>query len=127
MNFHFIRLIASLGFEARYLIVSEIAVYPANRLTDNAVLRFAAMTCGIAPHRTGEASSPSTVPRIQCDLFSIDQCPRRPVSKRSADAAAGLDLLYHSELCVFLLLCSDFCPSNDIGSLVLSLASPDTH
>ena len=72
MNFHFIGLTASLGFEARYLIVSEIAVYPANRPTDNAVLRFAAMTCGIAPHRTGEASSPSTVPASSatCSLLT---------------------------------------------------------
>ena len=93
MNFHFIGLTTSLGFKARYLIVSEIAVYPANRPNDNVVLRFAAMTCGIAPHRTGEASSTSTVPRIQCDLFSIDQCPRRPVSKRSADAASGFRLV----------------------------------
>ncbi len=61
MNFHFIILTASLGFEARYLIVSEIAVYPANRNTDNAVFRFAAITSGIAPHLTGEASSPNSV------------------------------------------------------------------
>ncbi len=64
INFQLIRLTASLGFEARYLIVSETAVYPANRNTDNAVLRIAAMTCGMAPHRTGEVSSPSTVSRI---------------------------------------------------------------
>ncbi len=69
MNFYFIRLTASLGFEARYLIVSEIAVYPENRNTDNAVLR------------------------IQCDLFSIVQCPRRPASKRFADASSGFRLV----------------------------------
>ena len=120
-------LTASLGFEARYLIVSEIAVYPANRPTDNAVLRIAAMTCGIAPHRTGEASSPSTVPASSatCSLLTNVHAVQS-VSVRQM-LLRDLDLLYHSELCVFLLVCSDFCPSNDIGSLVLSLASPDTH
>ena len=63
-NFHFMRLTASLGFEARYLVASAIAVYPANRNTDIAVFRIAALTCGITPHRTGEASSPNIVSRI---------------------------------------------------------------
>ncbi len=60
-----------------------------NRNTDNAVFRNAAMTCGIAPDQTGDESSPRGVSRIQCDLFSIDQCPRRKDSKRSADAFSG--------------------------------------
>ena len=58
-NFHFMRLTASLGFEAKYLVASAIAVYPANRNTDIAVFRIAALTCGMTPHRTGEASSPN--------------------------------------------------------------------
>ena len=52
-NFHFMRLTASLGFEAKYLVASAIAVYPANRNTDIAVFRIAALTCGMTPHRTG--------------------------------------------------------------------------
>ena len=44
-------LTASLGFEARNRMVSEIFVYPANRKTDMAVLRNAAMTCGILQAR----------------------------------------------------------------------------
>ena len=83
------RLTASLGFEAKYLVASAIAVYPANRNTDIAVFRIAAITCGMTPHRTGEASSPNIVSRIQCALFSIGQCPRRIVSRRSADAFFG--------------------------------------
>ena len=63
-NFHFMRLTASLGFEAKYLVASAIAVYPANRNTDIAVFRIAALTCGMTPHRTGEASSPNIVSRI---------------------------------------------------------------
>ena len=59
-----------------------------NRNTDNAVFRNAAVTWGIAPHRTGDVSFPRSVSRIQCDLFSIDQCPRRKDSKRSADASS---------------------------------------
>ena len=46
-NFHFMRLTASLGFEAKYLVASAIAVYPANRNTDIAVFRIAAITCGM--------------------------------------------------------------------------------
>ena len=63
-NFHFMRLTVSLGFEAKYLVASAIAVYPANRNTDIAVFRIAALTCGMTPHRTGEASSPNIVSRI---------------------------------------------------------------
>ena len=63
-NFHFMRLTASLGFEAKYLVASAIAVYPANRNADIAVFRIAAITCGMTPHRTGEASSPNIVSRI---------------------------------------------------------------
>ena len=75
MDSHFIMLTASKGFEARYFILSAIRVIPANRNTDNAVFRMvSAITCGIAPHRADDASSPSCVSRIQCDLFSIDQC-----------------------------------------------------
>ena len=63
------------------------------RNTDNAVFRKAAMTCGIAPHLTGDASSPSSTSRIQCDLFSIAQWPLRKASKRSADASLGFRLV----------------------------------
>ena len=54
-----IKLTASKGFEARYFILSAIRVPSANRNTANAAFRKAAITCGIAPHRTGDASSPS--------------------------------------------------------------------
>ncbi len=83
----------SLGLEVKYRIVSEIAVYLANCNTDIAVLHNAAITCGMAPHRTGEVSSPNTTSRTQCDLFSIAQCPRHPVSKRSADVSVGSRLV----------------------------------
>ncbi len=98
INFQLIRLTASLGFEARYLIVSEIAVYPANRNTNNAVLRIAAMTCGMAPHRTGEVSSPSTVSSATCSLLTN----ARAVKQVSALLMLhrDLDLLYHTGLCV---------------------------
>ena len=48
---HWMSLTASLGFEARNRMVSEIFVCPAKRKTDMAVLRNAAMTCGILPVR----------------------------------------------------------------------------
>ncbi len=54
-----IKLTASKGFEARYFILSAIRVPPANRNTANAAFRKAAITCGIALHRTSDASSPS--------------------------------------------------------------------
>ena len=45
--------------------------------------------CGIAPHWTEDVSSSNIVSRTQCGLFSIDQCPRRSLSKRSADTSLG--------------------------------------
>ena len=81
---HWMSLTASLGFEARNRIVSEIFVCPAKRKTDMAVLRNAAMTCGILPDRACEASSPRTVSRTQWTLFSMVQCSRRSLSKSSA-------------------------------------------
>ena len=86
-------LTASLGFEAKKWVAFVIAVYPENRNTDIAVLRIAAITCGMAPHLTGETSSLNTTSRTQCTLFSIVQCPRRIVSKRSAAASSGLRLV----------------------------------
>ena len=79
---------ACLGCAAKYRIVEVIDLYPANRNIDNAVLRNAAMTAGIAPQRTCEASSPRTTSRSQCDLFSIAQCPRRKASR-----SAGVEIL----------------------------------
>ena len=72
-NFHFISLTASLGFEAKKCVAFVIAVYPENRNTDIAVFRIAAITCGMAPHLTGETSSLNTTSRTQCTLFSIVQ------------------------------------------------------
>ena len=63
INFQFISLTASLGFEAKYRVALAIAVYPENRNTDIAVLRIAAITCGMAPHLTGETSSLNTTSR----------------------------------------------------------------
>ena len=42
MDSHFILLTVSIGFEATYFILSAMRVTPANRNTDNAVLRKAA-------------------------------------------------------------------------------------
>ena len=86
---HWMSLTASLGFEARNRMVSEIFVCPAKRKTDMAVLRNAAMTCGILPVLACEASSPRTVSRTQWTLFSMVQCSRRSLSKSSADATSG--------------------------------------
>ena len=72
-NIQFMSLTVSLGFEAKYWIALAIAVYPENRNTDIAVLRIAAITCGIAPHLTGETSSLNTTSGTQCTLFSIAQ------------------------------------------------------
>ena len=94
-------LTVSLGFEAKYWVALAIAVYSENRNTDIVVLHIAAITCGIAPHLTGETSSLNTTSRTQCTLFSIAQCPRCPVSKRSADASSGRRLvLPYWTLCV---------------------------
>ena len=72
-NIQFMSLTVSLGFEAKYWVTLAIAVYPENRNTDVVVLRIAAITCGIAPHLTGETSSLNTTSRTQCTLFSIAQ------------------------------------------------------
>src|SRR3954451_8473296 len=45
-------------------------VWPASRLTLIAVLRRAAMTCGPAPVRTAEWSSPKVTSRTQCRVLS---------------------------------------------------------
>ena len=74
--FHRMRLTASLGCEAKKRSVSVIFVCPSKRKTDKAVFRKAAMTCGRFPVLACEASSPSTLSRIQWTLFSIVQCPR---------------------------------------------------
>ena len=86
---HFMSLTASLGSEAKNRIVSAIFVRPSKRKTDMAVLRNAAMTCGRLPVLACEASSPSTVSRIQWILFSIVQCSRRSLSKSFAEAVSG--------------------------------------
>ncbi len=58
-------LYATLGLEIKYLIISFIRVIPLVRRTANAVFCNAAMICGVPPHRTDDASSPSSVSRIQ--------------------------------------------------------------
>ena len=75
------RLTASLVSEAKSRIVSAIFVYSLKRKTDMAVLRNAAITCGILPVLACEASSRRAVSRTQCTLFSIVQCPRWSLSK----------------------------------------------
>ena len=51
------RLTASLGSEAKSWSASVIFVCPVNRKTESAVFRMAAMTWGITPVRTQDASS----------------------------------------------------------------------
>ena len=66
------RLTASLGFEAKYLVASAIAVYPANRNTDIAVFRIAAITCGMndtTSDRRGILSKYSSLHLVRSVLY----------------------------------------------------------
>ena len=77
---------ASVGRAAKNRNALAMCVYPQIRRSVRTVLRRAAMTCGMLPHRTCEASSPRSTSRVRCERFSIAQCPRRICNKRLAVA-----------------------------------------
>ena len=77
---------ASVGRAAKNRNALAMCVYPQIRRSVRTVLRRAAMTCGMLPHRTCEASSPRSTSRVRWERFSIAQCPRRICNKRLAVA-----------------------------------------
>src|SRR3954464_12179100 len=62
-------------------------VWPARRAMLAAVLRNAAMSCGPAPSRILEASSPWVTSRTWWTLFSIAQCPCSQAASSRGSAA----------------------------------------
>lgn len=64
-------------------------VAPWRRARLIAVLRSAAITCGMSPARTVERSSSKVTSRIQCNLFSMCQCSRHSVSNCAGLAVVG--------------------------------------
>src|SRR5687768_1772225 len=84
---------AAQGWAAKRRQAAAMLVSPAHRIRPMTVLRRAAITCGILPHRTGERSSSKVTSRTPCDWFSICQCPRTSASKRAALARSGPKLV----------------------------------
>ena len=64
------------GWWAKCRWAAAMLVWPASRARLIAVLRSAAMTCGPAPVRIDEWSSPRVTSRIQCSRFSMHQWDR---------------------------------------------------
>jgi cysteine desulfurase / selenocysteine lyase len=62
-----IRCKTAVGWAAKRRQAAAMLVYPAQRISPMAVLRSAAMTCGIWPHRPWERSSSKVTARTQCD------------------------------------------------------------
>ena len=60
---------------------------------ENAEFRKIVMACGIESLLMSEVSSPCSLFHIQCELFSIDQCPISKESKCTVDASKGFRLL----------------------------------
>ena len=80
---------ASSGLAACRRNVDAIAVSPLDLSSQRPVFRSAARTCGAAPVRTRQASSPRLTSRTQCNRFSMSQCPRAIASSRWAEASSG--------------------------------------